>query len=826
MANYPQTFQDLNLLSTKELNVIVEIEDSPYLFSLVTSYKKIRYGDANLNYGDPSIVYGGLKQIDNVLPILSIDSNFVISQKVEPEQGRASASTFSLTFLDLNGIMSQFISPGQILNELLGGKEVKIWLGYANSSFKSDYFVFFRGYVTSSMAVATKVVLQVTDANFKRKQQIFFLNKTKLTSAITDVQTVLPLAKTDNLVLPILGPNGTYDLSLKTYLRIDNELMEYGATSISGTNVTVTRGQQGTTLATHNIDTEVANIIYIEGNIVDLALKLMLSGWGGPYTSNILLSAFQDTNSTLGNISNAISLLNNSDAITDYGIAAGDYIYITGSALNDGTYIVDSFIGVNGFFNNIILLKTNVILETTTTGVMAVRSQYDTFPESCASKLRGVDVDVAQFQENKAFFFSQADNNFKLYIDQPQSGKELIEKELFLPVGAYSVTRWGQISMAITKPPIADNRSTIIDNSNVVDPQSISLTRSLNNRRFFNEIQFFYDYDIDGNYKSVNYILDTVSLNQTLKTSSPLPIQSHGLRTSLDAEALISRRGNYLLKRFKDAAYEIMIKVNFQASSSIEVSDVIALYDNGDLKITNLETGERDLGSQLFEVIEKSMDLKTGISTLRLLSSLGFAITDRLAGISPSSKINIGSTASLIRIKESYGNTAPNTEINKWIDFIGQGVTVHSEDYSQISSSVIISVDPSDSYKLLLSPPLSFVPLANYILDIIDYPTTTNPADEQKLKLFFSYISPSLPVVTGISTNQFTLSVLNAARVVPNQLVLIRNVNYSIISDEIAVDNVVGVTVTLKTAISFTPSAGQFVEIVGYKDNQSGYRIL
>lgn len=823
---YPQTFQDLNTLSTKELNVIVEIEDSPYFFSLVPSYKAIKYGDDDLNYGDPGIVYGGLKQIPNVLPILSIDSNFVISQKVEPEQGRASAMTFSLTFLDLDGIMSKFISPGQTLNELLGGKEVKLWLGYANSSFRKDYFVFFRGYVTSSQAVATKIVLQVTDGNFKRRQQTFFLNKTKITTAINNSQTVIPLEKTSNLVLPILGPNGTYDPSLKTCLRIDDEIMTYNAGAISGLNITVTRGQEGTTAAAHDIDAEVSNVVFLEGNIVDLALKLMLSGWNGPYKTGVEVEAFVDTGSTLGNISNAIILPNGVDAVIDYGLAAGDYITVSGSTSNDGTYIVDSFFAINENPNKGILLTTNVVLENPTSGVMSFRSQYDTFPEACGSKLRPVDVDVARFQENRNLFFTQDDNDFKLYIDSPQSGKDLIEKELFLPVGAYSVTRWGQISMAVTKPPIADNRSTVLDNTNVVDPQSISITRALNNRRFFNEIQFFYDYDIDGNYKSVNDILDTVSLNETLKTSSPLPIQARGLRTALGAESLIARRGNYLLKRFKDAAYEIILKVNFQASSLIEVSDVVALYDNGNLHITNLQNGTRDLGAQLFEVIEKSMDLKTGVSTLRLLSSLGFAITDRFAGISPCSLIDVGSTTTSIRIKESFGNSTPNTEINKWNDFVGSSIVVRSSDYSVSSTSVIVGFDPSDNYKLLLNPPLAFTPPADYIVDVADYPNSTNQADEQALKLFFTYISPSLPVVSGISTNHFTLSSTDASRVVPGQYVLIRNADFSVISSEVTVDSVLGVNVFLSDAIAFIPSAGQFVELVGYPDGGAAYRIL
>lgn len=907
-TRYPQTFVDLNNISTKELNVVVEIEGSAIMFSLVETSKKIRYGDPGLTYGEPGLVYGGLAPIGNIKPILSPNSNLTISQKIEPEQGRGNAGTLSLEFVDLEGFMSNFVSPGQVLDEVLGGKQIKVYLGFANSSFKEDYFVIFRGYITMTTCAPTKVILQVTDANIKRKQQVFFTTKTAVSTRIlhftvfnpgtnsvdfpghgyqlnniiqfsttgslpsgvssgtnyyivnpspdhyqfsttpsgspvtfpntgTGVQTsTLIETGTDattifvddplGFVQPILGPNGGYDSTLTTYAKISDEFMIYGPTgSIFSDHIVVTRAQRGSLAASHKPGDSVENLFQLQGNIIDLALKVMLAGFGAPWITGQTIAAFNVTGDPgLGTIPNCIVLPNGVDAVDDYGLSVGDYLYVTGSTSNNGTYTISSFADANGFPNILIIVNQTTVNESPTSGVFASRSQYDTLPASVSSGLRPVDVDVAGWNDIKNNFAFQPDCTFSFLISQPESGKDWIEQNLLLPGGLYGITRFGRISCSATKPPLAGDNLVILDNTNVVNPQNITVTRGLNNRRFFNEVQYKYDYDNAGNETNVVAIIDTTSLNK-FDTSSVLPISGLGIRTALGADTFIQRRGGFIIRRYSNAAYEIAIDVNFMAAALVEVSDTVAVYDNGNLQIVNFATGQRNLGSQLFEVIQRQLDIRTGQGKLTLLSQVGYQVTDKFAGIAPSSKVDTGATTTRIPIKESYGGKFLTQEWKKYQPIVGDQIRIHSEDYTFDHTVTLDGFDSGNPNILLVGSGLPSAPLADYVIDLAMY-DASSPSVNQKSKLLFCFIDPTLTVVSGSSTTVFTVSSGDAAKLVVGLPVQIHSPDYSRNSSEANVLSVIGTTVTLATAIEFTPVAGDQVELVGFLDGGGAYRIL
>ncbi len=828
MGSYPDKYVNLNEASTKFLNVVAVFEGTNGAFSLVPTYKKIRYGDPDLFYGDPGIVYGGLKRLDDVLPYLTMQSSLTISQKIEPEQGRASGSTFSLQLLDKDGFVTRFISPGKYFPSILGGVQVKIYSGFANSSFKEDYICIFRGYVTAVSAAPTLINIQLTDGNFKRKQQCFLMGKSNLTSAIDNVVTTLPMGKTDAFIQHTLGPDGLYDSSLRTYLKVDDEFMQYTSSSvITPTSIQVTRGARGSIAIAHDLDAEVQNIIELVGNIMDLSLKIMLSGWGGPWLENISVYAFNNTEDPiLGITTKTIVLLDGINAVDDYGLGVGDYIYVTGSASNNGTFTITGFGDAKGYPNKLIFVNENTILEgPPSSGVMSFRSRYDTLPELCSIGLRPIDIDVAKWQEARTLFAFQTDNIFENLIDGPISAKEHIEKEYLLPIGAYSVTRFGRISVAFTKSPIASSDLVILDSSNIVDPQNISVNWALNTRKFFNEVQYIYDVNDQGDETSIFRRLDTTSLNNT-QTSSVLPIHAKGLKTTNSAEDLIDRRGGYILRRYKDAAVEISLKTTWTAASLIQVSDIVALYDNGSLKIANLKTGERDLGSQLYEVTEWSLSITTGQAQLKLLSTLDYELTDRFGVIAPSSEIDSGSSTTQIKIRDSFGARYPNQEYKKWEGIVGDRILIRSLDYTFTEEVQFVSFNAVDKYILNVTPPLSITPPAGYIVEVAPYPTNATASDQAKSKLLFSFIDNTAYVVTGISTTQFTVSAGDALKLTEGLPVLIHSSDYNTISSEATIQTIAGVTITLTTAIEFTPVAGMLIELIGFKDSGGPYRIL
>lgn len=827
--SYPQNYQLFNNYSVKNLNVVVSIEGIDFDFGMVPTYTKIRYGDPDIFYGDPGLVYGGLRLLDDVKPWLMSESSLMLSQKLEPEQGRGSVSTLGLTFIDKDGYFTQLCARGVLLDELLGNKKVLVKLGYVQTSYPDDYFTVFRGYVSKCRLMAGKVSLELSDANMKRRQNIFFSNKTKLTAGINDSTLTIPVFDTERFFQQILGPDATYDSAISTFVQIEDEVIEYGPTGLAPTVITATlRGALGTTAVAHAIDSDVQAVVQIEDNVMDMALKLMLSGWNDFWLQNVSISSLGQTGDPdLGIIPNTFVI--GVDALDEYGLAIGDYFTISGSVSGNNLSGRITAIGdANDFTNRLIYTDQTFTTESPALAVVVkFRSQFDTYPILCGLKLKSSDVDVAKHISIRDGFLSQSENSMRFVLNEQENGKDFIEKQLFVPIGLYSLTRFGRISAVITKPPIADERLTFINNTNILEPENISVERGLNMRRFFNEIQYNYDeFLLDkDNYSVVNVLLDTDSLN-VFDQSSVLPIKARGLRSLLNAPILIDRRGNFLLSRYKDAAYEINLKVNWQAGTLIEAGDVVAIQDNGDLKIANLTTGERDLQTQLFEVIERNMDIKSGTVSLKLLSNIGYSVNDRFATISPSSVVGTGSTVDEIVLTPSFGQFFGSDEYKKYIDYIGLPVVVHDYAWTYSYEATIVGFDAVNPNIMMVSPSLGAAPIAGDIVDIGAYPNTTEPSDNQAYKTIHAFIDPTLTVVTGTSTTVFDVSLADAAKVTPGLPILIHNTDYSILSEEVNVLSVVGTTITLETPIAFTPAAGQLVELVGFIDGGGPYRII
>src|SRR3954466_4656748 len=103
------------------------------------------------------------------------------------------------------------------------------------------------------------------------------------------------------------------------------------------------------------------------------------------------------------------------------------------------------------------------------------------------------------------YFVASATSNMSFYIDSPITAKDLIDTNIFLPVGCYSISRFGKISMSITKPPLPGVGKLVeIDWTSVLDPDKIHVTRATNSRTFFNLISFEYNKVFaTGEYTSV-----------------------------------------------------------------------------------------------------------------------------------------------------------------------------------------------------------------------------------------------------------------------------------------------------------------------------------
>lgn len=886
---------------TKKLAVVVDIAGLDFLTSTVIG-RTIQYGDP-IFYGDGS-VYDGLIPIGAApgergqKTLLNLDrSSLTISQRLEPEQGRAAISTLNMSFIDKDQYMTMAVTPGKLIPEILGA-EVKIWLGYAQTSFPTDYYVVWRGRVAQVNPEIGIISLQFTDPNIVKRQNIFYTAQTLIgetlvnivtgvsnvaftvapgdvakftvgqslqitgsnTSPEVAVQSILGVTITvdsslgftpapgdtvhtgiseSNVNVPvvsntdfhkkILGPNGlTYDQTVKTYIKVDDEFIEYQQIGQEGTGfgtnsfLNVLRGARFTFPAFHDIGASVDSYVELSGHSVEIALKLQLSGWGGPYLDDYAFTALVQTGDPdVPIVTNAIVLNNYVDAIRDLGLTIGDFITITGDPnfSNNGLTRVVGFDNSLGQTNKLILTDKTFIASPMTPALLALRSQFDVYPDSCGCKLPGWEVDVAGHLFYEFNYLSGSVNNYRFLINASEAGKSFIESQIMLPLGAYCLTRQGKLSMGLTKPPIADERTSKLDHSNVIDPQNIKLQRGLNNRKYFNEIDWQYDYDDNGDPISVRKTLDTDSLN-LIGISSVLPIDAKGARTDLGFETIVERRERFLLGRYANAAVTIDIKTNFGTGNLIEAGDVIILADDGQLQIPNMVTGVRNLGTQLFEVINRSIDIKTGQVSLQLLGGVESLVGDRYATISPSSFVTTGTTSSKIRITESFGEIYPTQEQNKWIQYPGMKIQVRSPDFTtRYGETNFLGIDPGDNHAMLVDPPLSFTPQVNDIVELAPYPTNTDALDQRIVKLIHCYLDPSVPVTSGVDNFSFNVSPGDAAKFLPlGRTILVHNDAYTLLSPEVIVTSVVGNLVTVDSSLGFTPSSSETVELIGFAD--------
>lgn len=840
MATIPDTpakyllFNDQN---TKNIVIVVEIPGIDLLSSRPV-YTKLRYGDPGVVYGGTNLVYGGLRRVAGVRDLLSFDgSSLTIQQVIEPEQGRGSVQTITMAFVDKDEYMSQVVSPGVLINEILG-KPVKIWLGYQEISYPDDYQIIFRGIVTQVQCQSGRVTIQFSDPNTARRQTIFYTATTKLTAPITNSSTTIPVITTSEFNKQILGPNGMYDAGVQTWIQVDDEYMQYGPTAYGGSTFTVTRSAVGplglpTVPDAHDANADVKSILVLKDNPLTMALKLMLSGYNGFFQTGVPVDSFVYTGDPiLGNVQNGIVLKPGKSATRDLGLSIGDYITIS-SAVNPGNDItvqVVEFGNVQGDPNRLIYASTNFTYENPSTAFLALRSKYDVYPLNAGLKVLPSEVDVARHEYVRNTFI--ASDVFAFKIDHQETGKTFIESELYLPASCYGLTRQGLLSVGITTPPIADERIQYINSSQIIEPQNIAPQRGLNVRKFFNLITWDYDVDLTGAFRQSQKFLDTESLS-IIGLSSTLPIQSRGGRTDLGFDSNVQRRSLALLNRYKRGATQIQFKITYGLANLIEAGDVVVL-EGADLSITNFQNGTRTLGSQLYEVINRTLDIKTGQGNLTLISNVDANFQDKFATIAPSSHVDVGSTTTDIYIRDSFGVIFPLNESKKYQDYIGLNIRVHSYDYSFDEEVTLVSIDPSNPYHLTVSPPLSAPPPLGYIIDLAAYSTSTDPLVSARTKLVHAFWDPSVFVTANGGVLTFQVGAGDIGKFVIGQPIYTHQTGYGPVVGPDALSDEAAVTiadtgtdfVTVATSLGYSPLAGDVVELIGFPDGGPPYRFI
>jgi hypothetical protein len=250
----------------------------------------------------------------------------------------------------------------------------------------------------------------------------------------------------------------------------------------------------------------------------------------------------------------------------------------------------------------------------------------------------------------------------------------------------------------------------------------------------------------------------------------------------------------------------------------LEAGDIVLLQDNGDLKIPNFVTGIRNIGEQLFEVIDRTINIVTGNVKLTLLSGIADTRTDRYGAISPSSSLITDSTTTILNLKDA-------NESAKWAIHIGGSLYLHARKFDGYDETCILTGVNVGNLAQLIITGLTSAPPVNTVLDIAPYPTSTDKAESATFKNIYAFLSPTLHVVAGINGTSFTVSSGDAAKILPTAVLKIHNKDFTIASNELTVLSVVGTTITTNENIGFTPANGQLIDFVGFADGGGAYRL-
>lgn len=782
----------------KEPNIVLRIDGFEDIWGAVNVEYIPKYGDAGLLYGQSNLTYGGLLPDPNSRDYLSLKGTTTrISQQLELDQGGAgSIQALSISLLDTQGELTEKFAPGEVVDDVLS-RNATVYFIFQDTAFPEDAIVLFNGLVDQISFGAGNVSIRVSHPDQLKRQEIFTEITHELNGAIDAIVTTIPLTSVVGMVTP------TTDFD--TYVVIDDEIIKY--TGISGNDLTgCVRGQLNTIAAAHDDEAGTKTFYRLHGNGVEIALKIMLSQ--GPI--NIFEATFDSAlNSGLvGPTERDVFFFAGIRLETDFGIVLGDLIRTREEFMSfpeilspilqitedtEGTYIrVANDFGKTPFPTRIV-------------------SKYNVWPIGLGMESR--QVDIAEHERVNGLF-SSSFPVMDLYIKDGITGTDLIEQDLMKPNALYSVPRKGRASIGLTLPPLAEARTQIIDHTNVINPASLKITRSINNN-FYNSVVYSFNEDsLEDKFLSGEIVIDSNSLNRIKAKNRPLKIEARGFRRGNGTEALIRRQAERILDRYKFAAESIKgIQVTLGVGFNLDITDTV-IFGSPELQISDGKNGTRQFVPRVMEVVNKTFDI-SGKVTIDLLDT-SFSSLGRYGVISPSSYVS-SYASNLLILKRSF--TTVSGEQLKWSDYVGELLNIHNEDYSVQITVRLSGLAAGQPNGIIITEPSAPI-IEDYLVDIADY----NIA-EGKTKSIHCFFTPEVVVSGG--TSGLLFNVVDASTLFIGAVIEVHTPSFSSQSPDVRIKDITGTLIEVDTNLGFTPSSGDLINLVGFKDDEGlPYRIL
>lgn len=787
-------------------NVVLEIEGVDTLIGSALILEVARFDDEDLVFDLPGLVFDGSIAIQDQEDLISLaGSTTQITQQLIQDDGAASSTTsFTVALVNKDNVFGTLITPDG--NNDLISKKCTISLGALGLSFPEDYIRIFVGNITEVSLQAGLIKLKISHPENKKRVELFQNIQTDLTSAINNSVTTIPVISTDGMLLP-------GDL-LQTYVRIDDEIIRY--TGLTATTLTgCTRAQLGTTAAAHDDEAEVSTFYKLgdgtsDSNAITMALKILLSGSG--FWLEKPASTFGVNDDPF--FANSI-FVPNFKLETSFNVIAGDLVTVTGATTpgnNVTAEVIESILETEQ--GTYLVISTALTPEVDASATVAIKSQYDTLTDGLA--LEPDQVDIPEFQKVMDLFGSSIPN-YEFYLKDTILGKDLLNKEILFPAACYSIPRKGQISLGKTKPPIAEFETKVLNDDTVLNPKGLSIERS-SLENFYNAVVFKFDEDaLEDKFLSGRVTISANSNNRIRVGNKAYRVESKGIRKTADNETVIENNAQRILDRFQFGAETIKgIQVSFSVGWNIEVGDTVVVEN---LQLIDSKTGQTNLDPRIMEVTNRAFNFKTGVISLDVTDT-AFAVDGRYGGLSPSTVIGSGSTSTQLVMTKSFGTGEFEKERDKWADYVGQKIFVHSEDFS-VSAHTTLNGFLGGNDNIMVVEALAFTPTAGYIIDIAQYQEAT--AFQKALHCFFD----PQAILVSTSIDDVSFEVADPTPFYVGSTVLVHSPDYSSTSFERTVVDITGDVVTVNESLGYTPQIDDEVELIGFVDDEgSPYRIL
>ena len=673
--------------------------------------------------------------------------------------------------------------------------------------------------VTIDSGVTTAKTIKRAIDNDEDSNQLVIptITGTASDTQVTQAQTFLN-SDTEIYLSDVSGLLSEVDPIFRTYVLINQEIIRYtGIDTVNNKLTGITREELNSFATPHELNDEVFSFYKLgdntfdNGNAIDLSLYTLLSGAPSPYVEDVEIESFVQVGPSL-TVDNAI-FFQGINVNTKYGVVAGSSTISVTGATNVANNITDRLI------TNVIIIAAGsyvvvdnpaLVLEATTSAVCSFKTLYNILPDGAG--LVPYQVDIEEFKKVKATFVSSI-ATYELYIKDTTQAKELIHKRMFLPSALYAIPRKGRVSVGFTAPSLYSENTQVLTMDEIKKPSGIDLDRGIQ-KNFYNAVLYKYNDDsVEDKFLSGKLRLSTDSTTRIPAPTKAFKIEADGIRPGTTADSLIDINSRRFLQRYQYGAESMPIEVTMEVGWTMEVGDSV-IIDDPDLQISDTDSGSRQTGAKIYEITNKSYNWKNGQIRLQLTST-NFGIDVRYGTWSPSSKLDAGSTNVKLVLKDSFGTAFPKIEKDKWSDYIGREIRVHSADYSVSGFTYIDSFDPVNPYLMNVNPALGFTPASDYLVNIVNY-NDVDVADEF-YKTAHLFWDPTLEIVTGISATQFTVSAGDAAKLFVGSIVRVHNVDYSVDSgvEGKEVTDITGVTITVES-LGFTPTAGQKINLVGF----------